>query len=61
MQNRRTSRNISNDGAGMFMATGLLTGLKRNLANIYPGYLFRAEELYPEVACGELVVLVMRI
>ena len=39
LQNRRAFRNVSNYRAGMLMAAGLLTGLKRNLANINGGYL----------------------
>jgi len=39
LQNRRTFRNVPNYRAGMLVAAGLLTGLKRNLTNINGGYL----------------------
>jgi hypothetical protein len=39
LQNRRPFRDISNYRTGMLVASGLLTGLKGNLANINGGYL----------------------
>lgn len=39
LQNCRTHGNVPNYRAGMLMAAGLLTGLKRNLANIDRSYL----------------------